>query len=184
MTYICIWYGLNRSEIHRNAPKASGDVGILVKDWITSNYDLSLIDKIIDGILGLKCVDKATGYEFIVYACYLPPENSVRGRDTQGFYSHLLAQIYLHSQCDNLIIAADFNSRIGNLKDVIYDIDSIPLRTVTDNSINQHGRDFIDFLNESKMCVLNGRYKEENSFTSVSRTGSAVVDYMCVPHDV
>jgi hypothetical protein len=26
-----VWYGFNRPEIHRNAPKASGGVGLLVK---------------------------------------------------------------------------------------------------------------------------------------------------------
>ena len=54
-----------------------------------------------------------------------------------------------------------------------------------DNTINQHGHLLIEFLNEAKLCVLNGRFDEtENNFTSISTRGKAVVDYICVPHDV
>ncbi|CAC5399192.1 unnamed protein product [Mytilus coruscus] len=32
------WKGHNRNEIHRNAPKASGGVGLLIKQWILEEY--------------------------------------------------------------------------------------------------------------------------------------------------
>ena len=47
-----------------------------------------------------------------------------------------------------------------------------------------HGHTFLELLNDSKKCVLNGRFKEsEDNFTSVSSKGKSVVDYICVPHD-
>ena len=48
--------------------------------------------------------------------------------------------------------------------------------------VNQHGHTFIEFLNDSRFCVLNGRFMTDN-FTSISSKGSAVVDYLCIPQD-
>ena len=51
-------------------------------------------------------------------------------------------------------------------------------------TVNEHGHSFLDFLNEAKMFVLNGRFNgSDNNFTSVSTRGKAVVDYICVPCD-
>ena len=41
---------------------------------------------------------------------------------------------------------------------------------------------FIEFLNDAKLCCLNGRICNDNdNFTSVSRKGRSVVDYICIP---
>lgn len=80
------WIGFNRQQIHVNAPKASGGVGILVKIWLTELFSISVIDKCYDGILGIKFTKHNSDFEFIVFTCYLPPENSNRGRDAQGFF--------------------------------------------------------------------------------------------------
>ncbi|CAC5380632.1 unnamed protein product [Mytilus coruscus] len=65
------------------------------------------------------------------------------------------------------------------------DFDSIRSRTAIDKTVNQHGKSFLEFLNESKTCVLNGRYdSNKDNFTCISGRGKSVVDYMCVPHDV
>ena len=125
-----------------------------------------MIDKTVDGILGVKFVYKETDSDFVVFSCYLPPENSTRGRDAQTFFAHLLAQMYLQCDCDNMIILGDFNARIGPMSDTVYDCDSIPERTIIDKSINQHGHEFIEFLTESKCCVLNGRFDNcDDNFT-------------------
>ena len=83
-----------------------------------------------------------------------------------------------------MFIGADFNSRIGLLSDILHDLDTIPERTILDKSINQHGHDFLEFLNDSKFCVLNGRLNtNEDNYTSISKKGKSVVDFICVPHD-
>ena len=176
------WFGFNRPDIHRKAPKPSGGVGIFVKRNMSEQYNVSVIDKSYDGILGLKFEHMDNDSNFIVYACYLPPENSTRGRDAQSFYSHLLAQIYINNDCDSIYVAADFNSRIGSISDIMTDIDEISNRISVDKTVNQHGHEFIDFLNEAKFCVLNGRFND-SEYTSISRKGRAVVDYICVPHE-
>jgi len=91
----------------------------------------------------------------------------------------------MNSECDAMFLAGDFNARIGSLSDVLLGLDDVPKRTCIDQSINQHGHEFIDFLNESKFCVLNGRFSTlGDEFTSISRKGRSVVDYICVPQDV
>jgi hypothetical protein len=44
------WFGHNRNEMHRRAPKPSGGVGILVKKWVVETYEISIVDKSYDGI--------------------------------------------------------------------------------------------------------------------------------------
>ena len=50
--------------------------------------------------------------------------------------------------------------------------------------VNNHGLAFLEFLYETKMCVLNGRFNSKNDGpTSVSSKGVAVVDYIVCPID-
>ena len=65
----------------------------------------------------------------------------------------------------------------------ISDTDNLPHRQPLDTVSNNHGKDLQDFLIDSKFCVLNGRYPNDN-YTCISNKGLSVVDYMCVPHDV
>ena len=122
-----------------------------------------------------------TDYEFVYITCYLPPENSVWGRDSERFFAVLLHIIY-SSETENIIIAGDFNSRVGNLSDRIEDVDSIPLRNSIDSHINQHGKNMIEFLQESKFVIINGRGDiGSNDFTCKTSHGSSVVDYFLLP---
>ncbi|WAR27263.1 hypothetical protein MAR_012967, partial [Mya arenaria] len=144
-----------------------------------------IVDKQFDGILALKLVHNDTETEFLIFSCYLPPEHSTRGRDAQSFFAHLLSLVYMYGDCDYMYIVGDFNSRIGTLSDVLDQCDVIPIRIPLDKSVNQHGHDFIEFLNDAKLCCLNGRICIDNdNFTSVSRKGRSVVDYICIPHDM
>ena len=153
-----LWLGYNRQEIHRNAPKASGGVGIFIKENLTQDFNVEIVDKSYDGILGVKFSHKSTDYTFVVFVSYLPPERSTRGRDAQSFFSHILSQVYLNYDSDALFVVGDLNSGIGNMPDASSDFDGIPQRTVLDKTINQHGHDFCDFLVEAKMCTLIGRF--------------------------
>ncbi|CAG2188553.1 unnamed protein product [Mytilus edulis] len=178
------WYGFNRSEIHINAPKSSGGVGILIKDWIFEIFKVSVIDKSVDGVLGLKLESRSTNFNFLVFSCYLPPENSNRGRDAQSFFAHLLTQIYMNCDSDGIFLLGDFNSRIGSMSEMLFEADEITKRNQIDNCVNQHGHEFLEFLNESKFCVLNGRFADGDNYTSISKKGKAVVDFICVPQDM
>ena len=178
------YYGFNRQLTHIHAPKGSGGIGIFVKDKLLSTFNVSVFDKSYDGILGISLISKNTDYSLAIFATYLPPESSSWGRDATAFYAHLLGEIYMLNDFDSIIICGDMNSRIGQLSDSISMLDEIPQRSALDKTTNQHGHTFIEFLNDAKFCVLNGRLCTENdNFTSVSIRGKAVVDYVCVPHD-
>ena len=181
------WFGNNRTNIHRRAVRGSGGVGILVKSNMFEIYDVTVIDKEYEGILGVKFIHKVSGYSFIVFSAYLPPENSVRGTDSDTFFAHLMGQLYIFEDVDAVYICGDFNSRICDENDCVDDIDCIPRRQPIDihGNVNIHGQSFLEFLKDAKLCVINGRVcKDNDDFTSVSSKGQAVVDYFVVPHDV
>ena len=58
-------------------------------------------------------------------------------------------------------------------------MDDIRPRIALDTTKNSHGQDFIQFLLEAKMCLLNGRFESlKDNYTSVSGKGKAVADYL------
>ena len=174
------WIGHNRPHSHVNAKRCHGGVGMFVKKCIMHNFYTNIVDKEYDGILAVKFVNKITEYTFIVISCYLPPEYSKWGRDSTSFFNHLVMLLYSY-ESDMTIMAGDVNSRIGNLEDCI-DKENIPVREILDETKNQHGIAFVEFLKETSCCVLNGRIdSSRNDFTSVTSKGKSVVDYIMVP---
>ncbi len=78
----------------------------------------------------------------------------------------------------------DMNSRVGDMKDYIPEVDEIASRVIVDNADNSHGKAFIDFLIETKMAIVNGRCcTAADDFTCISHKGSSVVDYFVVAHE-
>ena len=85
------------------------------------------------------------------------------------FYAHLLRQIFIHSDYDAMMVCVDMNSRIGQLSESIFGHDEIPNITILDQTTNQYCHTFIEFLNDAKFRILNGRMCPENdNYTSVS----------------
>ena len=178
------FFAHNRKVMHRRAPKTFGGVGIFVKNSIFVSFDVSIIDEEIDGIQGIQLIEKVSGFSIIVYNCYLPPVNSVYCFDNNDFFGHLTQQLYLHSECDIVIICGDFNARTGNLKDIISEIDNVAPRVNVDDVIQGHGEEFIEFVKDSRLCILNGRFNPlQNNYTFISDKGKSVVDYIITPHD-
>ena len=181
-----IAYYFSRKNVNVNARRHSGGVAVFVKKNLFSTYHIKVIDKCRDGILALQFTNKLTDYMFVVMSCYLPPDNSVWGNDPVGFFVHILGFLYTWSTVDAVYIMGDFNARIGDKLDYIHGVDNeIPHRVALDKYVNKHGEAFLEFLNESKCCTINGRINNDNdNFTFVdARRGSSVVDYIVVPHD-
>ena len=180
------WFGNNRSYVHVDAPTASGGVGFLVRNSMAECYNFEEVDKSYNDIIAMKFSHKHNDFSFLVISAYLPPENSPWGRDASAFFSHLLQLIYTYNNVDAIFLMGDFNSRISNLPDNDEALDGIPNRCANvDEKINGHGRGFVDFLIDSKCCVLNGRVSPEksNQYTFHSVRGLSLVDYFVVPHD-
>lgn len=179
-----ISYVNNRQEKHRNAPKASGGVAFLVKTELYDMYSFEIVDKAFDGIMGLSCRNKETGHVAIIYVCYLPPQNSPWGRDATSFFAHLVSELYINGYADSVLLAGDFNSRIGNISYLNDFIDrDIPARTPIDLTKAGHWEEFIDFVKDTRLTILNGCINPENdNYTNIKR-GKSVVDYMMIPQD-
>ena len=178
------WFGFNRTVKHRNAPKTFGGIGLLVRDSIYNEFRISTIDKSFEGILGVKFVKNDADVSFIVYCCYLPPDNSPYGRNATDFFGHLITQMYINSEVNYMFFCGDINGRIGDLSDVVDVIDNLPSRKSIDHIKQGHCDAMIDFLHDGKVCVLNGRLDpEKDNFTYISDKGKSVVDYIMVPHD-
>ena len=71
------WFGYNRTFVHVRARKGSGGTGILVKNSLFNVFDINVIDKTFDGIIGIRIVDKISEHSFVIFSCYLPPDNSL-----------------------------------------------------------------------------------------------------------
>ena len=89
--------------------------------------------------MGISFKSKRNDNSFLAFTCYLPPEGSSRGKDAQSFYAHLLAHIYVNHDFDSIFVCADFNSRVGSMKEISPDVDNMPNREILDKSSNQHG---------------------------------------------
>ena len=77
----------------------------------------------------------------------------------------------------------NFNSRMGNLKDYVEEVNMIDTRCCIDE-INSHGSAFIDFLLERKLAVLNGRVcLLEDNYMCISVKGRSIVDYAATVHE-
>ena len=175
------WVGHCRKKRHIKSKKTHGGVGIFIKKSLYETYNISVIDNSYEGILGILLKDKITEYCFTVFCCYLPPEHSPHGRDSNAFFTHLLSMRYLHSYADSCFILGDFNSRVSDKKDAISAIDPVIDRNTIDYTLNKHGESFLDFLKESCMVITNGRINGENNFTSISSRGKSVVDFVVIP---
>ena len=159
-------------------------MGIFIKCDVLLHYDVLEVDRSYDGIIVLQLQHKITKYCIAIFCCYLPPELSKYGRDPDVFFEHLLQLCYMYESCDDLVLFVDYNARIGKLADYIADIDEITPRTAIDYTVNKHGQRFVEFLQEAKIGVVNGRVTPDlDNFTSVSSKGSAVVDYMLTGYE-
>lgn len=91
-----------------------------------------------------------------------------------------MALLYtISGKTDSVYICGDLNSRIEDYGGG----DDVSPPVVLDTSVNNHGHTFIDFLKDSKCCILNGRLTPENdNVTAISVRVKAVVDYIVISH--
>ena len=143
------WFANNR-KLHVRAKKASGGVGILIKNYLLEHFRINVMDKTMDDIIGIRLEHRELQYRLFIFSCYLPPEGSTRGRDSVTFFSHLLAQVY-SLDADVIYLCGDFNSHISEKDDCLSDVDDVPSRVAIYLSINSHGESLLEFHRDCKM---------------------------------
>ena len=178
------WIGHQRKTLNKRRKSGSGGVGFLVANDLYSDYNIKVEDDNYDGILCISVTSKHSDYSFIYATAYLPPENSMYGRDSASFFAYMSGLVYRFVDHDAFYVSGDLNARIGDLCDSIDEVDPVPLRVPIDYTVNGHGKALIDFCKDNKMCVINGRISPlSDNFTSISSKGMAVVDYFLSSHD-
>ena len=178
------WFSHPRHKKHSNLNRYFGGVGVLVKESFLNEYKVSVIDKSHQDILVLLFENEMSEISFLVFSCYLAPENSPYGRNSSEFFGHMLSIIYQYNFVDTFFICGDFNSRLGGKLDYIESIDSCSPRQILDKTVNKHGECFLEFLKNANSIVANGRITPDfNDYTSVTVKGKSVVDYIALPID-
>ncbi len=175
------WFPHSRLTRHVRAAINHGGVGLLVKENILNDFNLSVLDMSLDGLLSVEFTHKQSEFNFVVLICYVPPEGSPWSQNISDFYAYLTSEVYSNFECDMLFIVGDMNGRIGH-KDETYSEDNIRARTVLDTQTNSQGLAFIECMSDLRFCILNGRFENDN-FTCISHKGKSVVDYVAVPYD-
>ena len=99
----------NRKTVHVRAKKGYGGVAVLFRNWILDEYNISLVDKSMNGIIIVNLIHKETSYGILIVGCYLPPENSLYVKDAPHFYSHILSYMYQYYHCDAVYMCGDLN---------------------------------------------------------------------------
>ena len=151
------YYGLNRI-INADRLRGSGGIGILVSDRLHNVYKVERKLEINDNVLGLLLTCKTSELTVGVYCVYLPPDNSKYGMFNEQVLNKLTIEMNKSCKIDCVIIGGDFNARIGNKNDCQLQLDnSLPSRRPLDDVVNAQGAKLLNFLNDIKGCLLNGR---------------------------
>ncbi len=146
---------------------------MFIKDWIFNEFIVTEDYKSYDDMFGVLFRNKRTDYNFMVYSVYLPPENSTVYNNAPDFYNKLMLEVYRNIELDAIYLVGDINSRLGSLKDHT-DLDSITTRVPLDDTYNNHGKAFREFLIDARCAVINGRVTpEHDNFTYISTRGKS-----------
>ena len=176
-------YCNNRLVKKGKRKRGSGGVAILVSNKLLSNFVVSRLDCLCDGLIGIRLMSRNVNQSILVLSCYLPPEGSPWANTTL-FFSNLTKQVYEMKEDDMIILAGDFNARIGGNEDFIGTLDNVNPRVIIDTRTNSYGDILLDFLKDCKLCICNGRITpESDNFTCSNSKGQSVVDYVITTQD-
>jgi exonuclease III len=103
--------GNNRGNLHANAHRGSGGVGVFLKHALFDFYDITTLEKSVEDKLWIKVKCIKSDYILCIAICYLPPNESSRPNDQAMFFENLLQQVYCNQTIGNIVICGDFNSR-------------------------------------------------------------------------
>ena len=125
----------------------------------------------------------------IVGVCYLPPQGSpqLQMRDAQSRCSSITDHITSASALGPVVLAGDFNARVGILSDhwAASLGDSIPAqRQHSDSFSNSHGRLLMQLCEESALVLCTGRTASDipatHSYRSYMHGGTSCMDHFMV----
>ncbi len=169
------WFNHPRLFTNKNVTRGSGGVGFLVRPTLLSKYRVEVVSKEVEGVLILLLTDKISDMSILLIGCYFSPENSIYGRHIDEVLESITSILFEYTDVDITLMMGDMNARVGNMKDYIPEIDTLPDRIVIDTTDNSHGHALTDFLIETKLAIVNGRCCPlSDSFTYISHKAQAL----------
>ena len=191
-----------RQERQKNAKarRNSGGVIIMVKEYIYKK--IKQMPSRSKDVIWIKLCSKAFGLvrDLYICNCYIKPlKGSIKNTDT---YQKLQRDVIKYGNLGDVMLLGDLNSRVG-AKDEKIKLDSmveedlynihireddtevkLRQRNSEDKESNTYGNELLHMLQESEMCMLNGRTLGDlkGSYTCHQYNGSSVVDYCIVSY--
>ena len=113
------WFGNNRKDIHRKAPKGSGGVGVLIRNCVLNQFNVYETNTLNEGIIWVRLKDKETLEILSFCVCYVPPSNSTRNVNVEEFLNVVMSDVYVYQTDSALVlVCGDFNIRVGDEDDL------------------------------------------------------------------
>ena len=130
-----------------------------------------------EDILWIRLGHREGGRDLVIGACYVPPDSSSRGRNSEETLLKLEEQIHKFSTLGTMMMCGDFNARCGSLRE---ENDALPARVELDEVKTHQGEILMNLVDSPGLCIVNGRVGKVG-FTCVSGRGRSVVDYCLLP---
>lgn len=194
-------YSIFRSDRKTSKNKNSGGVVIIYKSILSKG--IQKIKSKNNDFLWIKLNKSFFGLECDLYLCncYIPPQSSRFHDDLDNpYFNTLKDEISMFSSLGEIILCGDFNSRVGEIQESVYDVENdvlsrryidnnefeLPFRHNEDKEVNSFGRKLIKFLNETNLMIINGRKLGDSvgSKTCYKYNGSSVVDYFITTYNL
>jgi hypothetical protein len=129
------------------------------------------------------------GEKFYIAVVYMAPDFGSAKEANQNLLDELSEDIYFFREQGRICIVGDFNCRIGELSSKIEresegeGEEIIYKRKSQDKKVNSAGRNFLKFMNDHNLIILNGIGRKA-PFTSVQVRGCSVIDYIITDQEV
>ena len=200
-------YSIHRSDRKHNKIRHCGSGGVVTLYRTNLEKGLSKLNSQSNDLMWLK-LDKIyfnTDNDIYLCNCYIPPQNSSVTQidhigDACSSFDILQKEVDLYDTKGDIALIGDFNSRTGNIQEVLHDItdmthinrqeiildNKIPNRRNEDLTVNQYGKHLLNVIEQAHMIILNGKSLGDlqGSKTCHKYNGSSTVDYMIVSSDI
>ena len=173
-----------RPKWNKKAKRDSGGLIVYYKHWLENKIELIKTDR--RGKLWIKLKGNNSEDKNDVFICllYIPPENSTVYKNVNSdlyeydFFDDISDDILHFSNCGEVFLTGDFNSRVGVDSDFVENLDmqrfvdlpllqtpdSFKLRKSSDLHVNNFGKKLLTLCKQHDLLIVNGRL-ENGDFT-------------------
>ena len=196
------YHDFPRKFKHRNAPKASGGIGIFIHNDLQLGINITMFHESII-MIKLKAEYFSAQQNIHILCAYFPPADSSYNHNTNSrtdYFNILQEALSSVEPQDEIIICGDLNARTGSLADIVEYIEGsngalseilsphsmsntheVPKRHTVDSVVNDYGKELINVCRSVGLCIMNGRTADaanNRDFTCYKTIGASVVDYV------